>query len=108
MDVLTALHALAQSVSDAGDNDLPRLLNAAASEINALKAEVKQLKAEQAETAAKAYHKGYMEGGDVFRSRITIPLDVVTGKAESAVIALYPDSTLAKTLQKQVNTRRTA
>lgn len=108
MDVLTALHALAQSVSDAGDDDLPRLLNAAASEINALKAEVKQLKTEHTDIAAKAYHKGYMEGGDAFRSRITIPLDVVTGKAESAVITLYPDSDLAKTLQKQINTRRSA
>ena len=53
------------------------------------------------EIQADAYWKGYVAGGDDFRSRIKIPLEVVTKKASELIVKLYPDSESAKKIRQQ-------
>lgn len=52
------------------------------------------------EIKADAYWKGYVAGGDDFRSRINIPLEVVTKKANELIVNLYPDSKSAKKIRQ--------
>lgn len=54
-----------------------------------------------AEIQADAYWKGYVAGGDDFRSRIDIPLEVVTKKANELIVKLYPESESAKKISQQ-------
>lgn len=52
------------------------------------------------EIQADAYWKGYVAGGDDFRSRINIPLEVVTKKANELIVKLYPESESAKKIRQ--------